>query len=172
MDLTKTPNVLLQNDVPGFDPEPWRGELRAWLRKIGAGEDADDIVQETFLRAVRRPPTGKARPWLYGIALNLFRDRLRGRRRDQDALDRGLLIEDSVETDPSRAAEVNDQLQVAAGVIEELPKSQRIAVSMRLTHHKEYAEIGEALGCSDATARQHVYLGLKAVRTALLDGDR
>lgn len=160
----------MRDDVHGFDPEPWRAELRGWLGKIGAGEDVDDIVQETFLRAVRRPPSGAPRPWLYGIALNLFRDRLRSRRRDQDAFDRGLLIDDAAQGDPARAAEVNDQLTIAASAIAALPKGQRVAVSMRLTD-KEYGEIGGTLGCSEATARQHVYLGLKAVRNALLDGD-
>ena len=38
---------------------------------------ADDIVQEAFLRSVQRPPNGEPRPWLYGIALNLLRDRKR-----------------------------------------------------------------------------------------------
>lgn len=170
MALTRTPNLALHDDTAGFDPEPWRAELRAWLRRLGAGEETDDIVQETFLRAVRSPPSGDARPWLYGIAVNLFRDRLRRRRRQAEAHERGDLDVPAPSHDPSRAAEVNDQLEIAARAMEKLPRGQRIAVTMRLRQSCEYDEIGAALGCSAATARQHVYLGLKAVRNALLDG--
>jgi RNA polymerase sigma-70 factor (ECF subfamily) len=53
-------------------------------RLTGNAADADDVVQETFVRALRRPPADRARPWrpwLVRVALNLGRDLLRGRRR-------------------------------------------------------------------------------------------
>jgi RNA polymerase sigma factor (sigma-70 family) len=53
-------------------------------RMTGVAADADDLVQETFLRAMERPPRDVAsplRPWLVRVALNLARDQLRRRRR-------------------------------------------------------------------------------------------
>ena len=53
-------------------------------RMTGSAADADDIVQDTFVRALEKPPTNvKAplRPWLVKVALNLSRDQLRRRRR-------------------------------------------------------------------------------------------
>ena len=53
-------------------------------RMTGSAADADDIVQETFVRALERPPrdiTAAWRPWLTRVALNLSRDLLRRRRR-------------------------------------------------------------------------------------------
>lgn len=53
-------------------------------RLTGNAADADDIVQETFVRALRRPPPRTDepwRPWLVRVALNLGRDALRRRRR-------------------------------------------------------------------------------------------
>ena len=53
-------------------------------RMTGSAADADDIVQDTFVRALEKPPTNmKAplRPWLAKVALNLSRDQLRRRRR-------------------------------------------------------------------------------------------
>lgn len=53
-------------------------------RLTGSAADADDIVQETFVRALERPParTGEpVRPWLARVALNLGRDALRRRKR-------------------------------------------------------------------------------------------
>lgn len=53
-------------------------------RMTGVAADADDLVQETFLRALERPPARQDdpwRPWLTRVALNLGRDLLRRRRR-------------------------------------------------------------------------------------------
>jgi RNA polymerase sigma-70 factor, ECF subfamily len=53
-------------------------------RMTGSGADADDLVQETFARALASPPpdtTAPWRPWLARVAVNLARDRLRRRRR-------------------------------------------------------------------------------------------
>jgi RNA polymerase sigma-70 factor (ECF subfamily) len=53
-------------------------------RMTGSAADAEDVVQDTFLRAIERPP-GRTdeplRPWLVKVALNLARDLLRRRRR-------------------------------------------------------------------------------------------
>jgi RNA polymerase sigma factor (sigma-70 family) len=52
-------------------------------RMTGSAADADDIVQETFARALGHPPSASAslRPWLAQVAVNLGRDALRRRRR-------------------------------------------------------------------------------------------
>src|SRR5215813_4115946 len=53
-------------------------------RLTGSAADADDIVQETFVRAMERPPArtdAPWRPWLVRVALNRGRDLLRHRRR-------------------------------------------------------------------------------------------
>lgn len=53
-------------------------------RLTGSAADADDLVQETFARALARPPARTDepwRPWLVRVALNLARDLLRRRRR-------------------------------------------------------------------------------------------
>lgn len=53
-------------------------------RMTGSAADADDLVQETFLRAMERPPSRTEepwRPWLVTVAMNLGRDALRKRRR-------------------------------------------------------------------------------------------
>ncbi len=53
-------------------------------RLTGSAADADDIVQETFVRAMEHPPTrtdAPWRPWLVRVALNLGRDLLRRRKR-------------------------------------------------------------------------------------------
>jgi RNA polymerase sigma-70 factor (ECF subfamily) len=52
-------------------------------RMTGSAEDADDVVQETFARAIARPPAHldePVRPWLTHVAINVARDVLRRRR--------------------------------------------------------------------------------------------
>jgi RNA polymerase sigma-70 factor (ECF subfamily) len=53
-------------------------------RMLGSAADAEDVVQDTFIRVLERPPRradGSIRPWLVRVALNLSRDLLRRRRR-------------------------------------------------------------------------------------------
>src|SRR5437016_23615 len=53
-------------------------------RLTGNAADADDIVQDTFVRVLDRPPADlerSVRPWLVRVALNLGRDLLRRRKR-------------------------------------------------------------------------------------------
>src|SRR5215467_3594464 len=53
-------------------------------RMTGSAADAEDIVQDTFVRALEKPPAdmdAPLRPWLVKVALNLSRDQLRRRRR-------------------------------------------------------------------------------------------
>jgi RNA polymerase sigma-70 factor (ECF subfamily) len=54
-------------------------------RMTGVAADADDLVQETYARALATPPERKAslRPWLTRVAVNLARDHLRRRRRER-----------------------------------------------------------------------------------------
>lgn len=57
-------------------------------RMTGSAADADDIVQDTFVRALEKPPTdmkAPLRPWLVKVAINLSRDQLRRRRRREYA---------------------------------------------------------------------------------------
>lgn len=55
-------------------------------RMTGCAADADDVIQETFVRALQHPPEGDGaswRPWLVRVAMNLSHDLLRRRRRQK-----------------------------------------------------------------------------------------
>ena len=57
--------------------------LRLCYRMTGSTADAEDVVQETFARALARPPAEldrDLRPWLVRVAMNLSRDALRTRK--------------------------------------------------------------------------------------------
>jgi RNA polymerase sigma-70 factor (ECF subfamily) len=73
------------SEMPAFAPEAHRRYLWALAyRMTGCAADADDVVQETFTRALERtPPDARRpwRPWLVRVAVNLAHDTLRRRRR-------------------------------------------------------------------------------------------
>jgi RNA polymerase sigma-70 factor (ECF subfamily) len=152
----------------GFDPEPWRGELLGFVAKMGAGQEAEDVVQETFLRAIRSPPGSRPRAWLHQVALNVLRDRAR-RLRSEEILDGGdefALLADRT-PDPRLSATARDTVRIAWEIVSKLPERPRAALILRIQRHMEYEEIAVALNCSVGTARQHFHLAVRAVRDAL-----
>src|SRR5262249_25355504 len=96
---------------------------------------ADDLSQETFLRAYRSPPEdGNARARLFGIATDLRRNHLRRKRADGRRLDhlrRGDGVTAAIEA-----------------VVAILPFKQRAAFLQRKVHLLDYAAIGQSLRCS------------------------
>jgi len=71
-------------------------------RMTGSAADAEDVVQDTFVRAIEHPPRRTdepLRPWLVKVALNLARDLLRRRRRREYV---GPWLPSPIETDLSR----------------------------------------------------------------------
>jgi len=150
-----------------FDPEPWRAELRGFVLRMGAGQDVDDVVQETFLRALRAPPQVRPRAWLHRVALNVLRDRVRrARPRGEEAAVAAL---ETRSPDPGAAAIVRDTVRVAWEAATRLPDRQRAALILRIQRHLDYDEIAVVLECSVATARQHFHLAIRAVRDALAE---
>jgi RNA polymerase sigma-70 factor, ECF subfamily len=157
----------------GFDPEPWRNELLAFVRRLGVREDAEDVVQEAFLRAVERPPRTHARAWLYRIALNVVHDRGREERRAEAALPHLAPRSPAApNADPAEIAEARSLAERAAAIAERLPEKQRLAILLRVQRHMDYDEVAIALDCSVATARQHFHLAVKAVRNELTEDER
>jgi RNA polymerase sigma-70 factor (ECF subfamily) len=148
-------------------------ELHAYLwRLLGDGDEAEDGLQETFLRALRGLPRlrhpDRARAWLYQIATHVAFTELRRRNRRQDALqplDDELVSGDS---GPEAAEEAGADLQELRRAVEALPARQRAALMMRKYQAMTYDEVGVALGCSPQTARAHVYQALRKVRTRFL----
>jgi RNA polymerase sigma-70 factor (ECF subfamily) len=149
-------------------------------RMTGSGADADDIVQETFVRALASPPPRKDapwRPWLVRVALNLSRDELRRRRRRAykgpwlpEPVDDAELVEPAHEPAATTGRyELLESVSFAFLLaLEALTPAQRAVLLLRDVFEYTSAEAAEALDLSDANAR----VLLHRARRALADYDK
>ncbi len=136
--------------------------------------DADDLYQETLLKAFRAFGRLKGdanhRAWLYRIATNAFLD---DRRRNGRV---GALDEVTERTLPAPATDTAASLDARAllteveAFIASLPPKQRVALVLRKHHEASYADIAATLRCSEAAARASVHEALRKLRDAF--GDR
>lgn len=121
--------------------------------------DGADCFQEAVLAALRAYPdlrdASNLRGWLFTIAHHKVLDHHRARGR------RPTLPGDLPEVVAAAPEAVDGALWRAVG---RLPEKQRGAIALRYLGDLPYAEIGSALGCSEAAARQNVRAGLAALR--------
>jgi RNA polymerase sigma-70 factor, ECF subfamily len=139
------------------------------LALTGNRHDAEEVAQDTFLRAYRAlvtyPPDRirdlKQRAWLHRIALNVVRNRVRGVRPS--------LVElNGSEPDHGRGPEAdalaNIERDALGARLAALPPRYRDAVVLRHVQELSYAEAAEALGQPVGTVKANVHRGLKMLR--------
>ena len=144
-------------------------EIFAYLwRMFRETTDAEDCLQETFLRAYRAYPQlgseANHRAWLYKIATNTARTHLKRQKR---VAERTADLDPELLHDGPSLAEQIDRRQILAAVahaVDALPYQQRTALIMRKYQELNYATIAAALNCSEAAARANVYQALKKLR--------
>ena len=156
--------------VTRFEAEIYRYAVQLTRNRT----DADDLYQETLLKAYRAfgRLDGEAnhRAWLYRIATNTFlSDRRKHARVDllDDATAQA--IPDAVD-DHAAGLDARDLLREVAVFVEGLPPKQRVALTLRKYHELGYGEIAAALRCSEAAARASVHEALRKMRECF--GDR
>jgi RNA polymerase sigma-70 factor, ECF subfamily len=140
-------------------------------RTTGNHEDAEDLAQETFVRAwsslARFRAESSFSTWIARIALHLSTDHARAR-----ALRRGAPLDEhepaarSAEAGPARSAQV--ELDAAlAQALECLPPRLRLALVLRVLEGREYGEVAELAGVRPATARTQVMQARRLLARAL-----
>ena len=156
---------LLQEYVPRV--------YRFALRLTHDPHAAEDLTQETFLRAWRRQGLLRhpeaLRGWLFRIATNLWRDQLRrGQRRVAQA---GPLPVDFAGSTPPPERSVEDQedLRRALEAMEGLPGRQREVLYLCACEGLSAAEIAGVLGISNDAVKANLCLARKKLRQELRD---
>jgi len=144
--------------------------VRGFLRRMlgGVAELADDLAQETFIKAhrgLRGFRGGATFPvWLCAIATNELRAEWRRRARRAEFLDDDPGASVPVDVDPGAGCDL------AAGLAS-LPESQRAALVLCFEHGLTHEEAAAAMGCPLGTLKSHLSRG-KARLRAWMDGNR
>ena len=172
---------LLATDLNGYFSQlmlSYQQRLYAFaLRQSGSPQDAEDIVQEAFIRAYHaladypqeRIRTMKLQPWLYKITLHVFY-RQKGNARLQYApLDLSeesmhLEIEDDERVQPEHLLEEKEALCELEALISQLPEQYRIAVSCYYFDELSYREIADLLNLPIGTIKSQVHRGTLLLR--------
>jgi RNA polymerase sigma-70 factor, ECF subfamily len=147
------------------------------IRLVGSPQDAEDIVQETFLRAyhalksypVLKVRALRLRQWLYTITLNIFRNRQRKPEHQSIPLDTSedsLLLEiEDQSCGPDEEANRHEwrlEMQLAS-----LSERYRVAITLYYFEDLSYAEIAELLNQPIGTVKAHVHRALRQLHKAL-----
>jgi len=149
-------------------------ELYVYLwRMLWNEQDAEDCLQEAFLRAYRAHPrmdgSANFRAWLYRIAGNMARTQLKRRQRrdgrEIELADEALALQPAGGMDDG--LERGERLQAVRAAVRRLPAKQQQSLILRKYQGLSYAEIGAALRCSPESARANVYQALKRLRAEL-----
>ena len=128
-------------------------------RMLGSVSEAEDVVQEGFLRLHRARAGGERiespRAYLSTVVSRLSLDHLRSARARRETYVGEWLPEPLVGDDPARRAEIADSLSLAFLVLlESLSPEQRAAFLLREVFDEPYDRIAEIVGTSEGNARQ------------------
>jgi RNA polymerase sigma factor (sigma-70 family) len=146
------------NGIPPFERfyETYKGEVFALLRRRVGRDRADDLFQETFLRALHaygRLEHGEhLRAWVLTIAGNAVVDAARRERATAE-----LAVEPAGEDERPAVEEL-------APLTDDLPPKERAAVVLRYGYDLDYDAIGAALGSNEQAARQAASAGVRRLR--------
>ena len=150
------------------------------FRLTGSPQDAEEIAQDAFVCAYQALVTYAAqrvrelalKPWLYQIALNVFRNRRRRRAPqlvplDEASAGRDLGLEDDKLERPDAALEHAELRGKLGALVAALPERYRLSVVLRHVQGLEYAEIAALLRQPIGTVKANVHRGLRLLREDL-----
>lgn len=137
----------------------WRPALMTFfLRRVRNSGEAEDLVQEVFVRMLRRGEDSAPDVYVFQIAQNLLVDRAR-RNRVRDRYREGLSAEpgrDYDGFDPHRLAEGREQLRLLAQALGDLPERTRAIFILYRVENMSQDAIAAAFGISASAVKQHV----------------
>src|SRR5687767_10094153 len=146
------------------------------FRLTGNERDAEDVVQESFIRAYRQLSRFEARSnfatWLHRIVVNCAMDSLRSRHvrraeRQGDPVEEVPDVATSSEPSPERltlSTEIRRRVDASMAV---LTPQERVAFALRHYEGRSIDEIGRTLGVQKSAAKHAVFRAVKKIRIAL-----
>jgi RNA polymerase sigma-70 factor, ECF subfamily len=151
----------------------------AW-QLTSSGTEAEDAVQETFLRALRALETyeerSRAGAWLDRILVNVIRERGRRRTHYRRSVEPDLRTLAPPEADPApgpeQVLEHSDRLRAVQAGLAGIPATFREVLVLRHFEERSTAEVASVLGLPEATVRTRLKRARNMLARALSDGGR
>lgn len=144
-----------------------RSALYGFIRRKGfSAEEADDLTQETLIRAFLHLPGFRGvslDAWLYRIAANVSVDYLRKRRVATVPLESVVAL-DSEDEDPLARLSRDERRERVLGVIADLPECHRRILRLRYYEDRSLAEIATEVNCTPMAAKLRVFRAVAALR--------
>jgi len=174
--------LILQGDSGAFAPlveRHKRGIVNFLYGTVRSTEDANDLAQETFIRAYSHlgtfnPQLAKFSTWLYQIARNAARTHLgKERRRPQheelyeDETLEQRLPDTRREASPDAMILAEEEQQTVRSALLAVPERMRTALSLRYYRHMEYQEIADTMGVTLGNVKTLIHRGKSALARAL-----
>jgi RNA polymerase sigma-70 factor (ECF subfamily) len=153
------------------------GRLRRLCRlMLGDPQEAEDVVQEVFLKAHEAERLGRAPmdwgAWLTRVAVNACRDRrraggwMRFRLRSIHIDDLPLVADTQAPSEAAVGEETRRRIWVA---FRTLPRRQQEVFALRYIEEQPTADVALALGLSPGSVKRHLYRAVRHLRHALGD---
>jgi RNA polymerase sigma factor (sigma-70 family) len=147
-----------------------RGVYRYCLQMTRSGPMSEDLVQEVFLKVLKRASTfrgeGSCKAWIFNIARNVTFDYLRKADSDTkggaEESDERLIDHRSSE----QAAAGRQNLQLVERALAEIPAAAREVIWLARFVFDDYEELARALGCTASAARVRVHRAMQALNSA------
>lgn len=176
-DFSSLSDEELARRAKGGDAHAFDALVRRYLRPalavalefVDARDDAEDLVQEAFHRALRGmehfDERLSFRPWFFTILRNVGRNLVARQRRWQSVhVPETLAAEQRSPHDDAEWGETSERLSAA---IEKLPEMQRACVRLFDVEGFNTVEVAEMLGITSGTVRTHVHRARRALREIL-----
>ncbi len=154
----------------------WHQPLGRYVaRTLGTGQDADDALQDTWLRVLRAMPSlrdpSKLRPWLFGIARRSLMDRLRGRYASMDELpiEPTDLLESQTAEDAKFEFERSETLVQMHQTLGEMPLVEREVLVLFYLHELSLAQLADVLELPAGTVKSRLFRARRMLRDRLIE---
>jgi RNA polymerase sigma-70 factor, ECF subfamily len=156
-----------------------RAVYRVAYRMTGSPQDAEDVVQETFLRAYKQLGRFESRAnfgtWLHRIAVNCSIDLIRSRPHreaahdapDLEQLGAAVDVSDSAGVSPERLMLSTEVQQRISSAMAGLSAMERAAFMLRHFEGRSIEEISHSLGLKTNATKHSIFRAVRKMRTAL-----
>ena len=148
--------------------------FRFSLRIVGNGPEAEDVVQEVFIKMwnnrEERHKYQNLEAWCMKMTKNLSIDKLRSKHQKTGLLSEGLGLVEKGST-PDKKAELNDMVSQVRQLISKLPEKQKMVIQLRDLEGLTYQEIAEHLNLNMSQVKVYLHRARQSIKSQLINID-